>query len=72
MKQHVVQDNNFKDANSLQSLFGINNMNVTISGNTKNNFFVAKDQIRQDAYKPNMQLKMMTTNQAKAHLSKVG
>lgn len=49
----------------MQSLFALNSMNVTISGNQKNNFFVPKDQIRQDAYKPNMQLKMMATNQAK-------
>ena len=47
-------------------------MNVTISGNTKSNFFVAKDQIQQNAYKPNMHLRMIATNQAKANMIKIG
>jgi len=43
-------------------------MNVTISGNAKSNFFVAKDQIQQNAYNPNMHLRMIATNQAKANM----
>jgi arginine deiminase len=48
MKHHVVQQQ--PDANSLQNLFSINSMNVTVGGANKN-FFLAKDQLKQDKKK---------------------
>lgn len=54
MKHHVVSDGR-PDANSLQNLFSINSMNVTVGGaNKSNNFFLAKDQLRPEKKKPNM------------------
>ena len=43
MKHHVVSDQG-----ELQNFISINSMNVTVGGNKKNNFFMAKDSLKHD------------------------
>lgn len=72
MKHHVVQD--ASENNSLQNFMSINSMNVTVSANNKkNNFFMAKDSLKNgDFNKQNAHMKMVATNAAKAHMIKIG